>query len=58
MKAVKCIAIVAGKVLVSNKAEGKARVFASKGKARNFVRNMIANSARIGWADVEFVDFA
>ena len=55
MKAKTCVAIVNGRVLKAN--ANKARVFASVGKARNFVANMIRNSVRIGWADVEFITF-
>lgn len=55
MKARKCVAIVAGRVVKAN--ANKARVFNSVGKARNFVANMIRNSTRIGWKDVEFVTF-
>jgi hypothetical protein len=57
MKAKKCVAIVAGKAILSNKADGIARVFDSVGKARNFVANMIVNSVRIQWKDVEFITF-
>jgi len=55
MKARKCVAIVNGRVVKAN--ADKARVFASVGNARKFVANMIRNSVRIGWNDVEFVTF-
>lgn len=56
MTAKTCVAIVKGKVVMAN--SNKARVFTSVGKARKFVANMISNSVRIGWADVEFITFA
>lgn len=56
MKAKTCVAIVNGKAVKANK--NKARVFGSVGKARKFVANMICNSTRIGWADVEFITFS
>lgn len=57
MKAKACVAIVKGRVVLANRETRKARVFASVGNARKFVANMIGNSARIGWKDVEFVTF-